>query len=215
MKTKQHIEANRKAWVSANKDKIREMSRRYYLKAKSNPEYIQKKHERYLAKAKKISEENKKKRAEYRASHPIVRKTKEHFVERDRIWREKNRESLNARQREWTAKNKVHLSAYKKEYYNKRLSLNVQYSRLFASAKDRKHEATILFEDFKEIVSRPCAYCGENNLRRGIDRIDNLIGYTKENSAPCCKICNYMKKTLSLQDFLSHINKIYIYNERK
>ena len=70
---------------------------------------------------------------------------------------------------------------------------------------------SLSFEDFDAITSRSCFYCGENEKRIGIDRIDNSIGYTKENSVSCCKICNYMKRTMTKEDFLNHIKKIYLW----
>jgi len=51
------------------------------------------------------------------------------------------------------------------------------------------------FEEFKDIVTKPCHYCklikeGEAN---GIDRVNNDIGYTVENCVPACWKCNRMK----------------------
>jgi len=72
----------------------------------------------------------------------------------------------------------------------------------------------------------PCYYCGdigtasikdrssETILKyNGIDRKDNLIGYTNDNSVSCCKICNFAKHTLTEQEFLEHIIKIYNYRK--
>lgn len=76
---------------------------------------------------------------------------------------------------------------------------------------------------FRDITSKPCYYCGsQDNVMRvtvgmqkglllranGIDRYDNDIGYTLENSVPCCKICNFMKTNLPAQQFLEHVTKI-------
>ena len=46
----------------------------------------------------------------------------------------------------------------------------------------------------------------------GIDRIDNNIGYTNENSVPCCKTCNFAKNILSESQFYLWIKKIYEHN---
>ena len=46
----------------------------------------------------------------------------------------------------------------------------------------------------------------------GIDRIDSNIGYTKENSVSCCKFCNTAKSTMSRDEFLKWIKKVYEYN---
>lgn len=47
-------------------------------------------------------------------------------------------------------------------------------------------------------------------LYNGIDRIDNLKGYTLENSVSCCNICNTAKLNLSLDEFKEWIKNVYI-----
>jgi len=42
----------------------------------------------------------------------------------------------------------------------------------------------------------------------GIDRKDNNLGYTPENSLPCCTLCNMMKRTYSYDNFYKIINVI-------
>jgi hypothetical protein len=36
----------------------------------------------------------------------------------------------------------------------------------------------------------------------GIDRADNALGYTVENSVSCCKICNIAKRDLTIEEFI-------------
>ena len=179
--------------------------------------YYQKNKEKKLAYRKSYYEENKdvilKTRRENYIPHPNILKTKIEKLERDREWREKNREGRNAYMREWTRKNNERLSEYKKNYYHTRLSIRVQFTRLIAGAESRNYKVSISIEEFESIVRQPCIYCGENEKRIGIDRVDNSVGYTKKNSVPCCKICNRMKMTLSLNEFLGHIEKIYQHNK--
>jgi hypothetical protein len=52
----------------------------------------------------------------------------------------------------------------------------------------------------------------EDFIHNGIDRVDNEIGYVRGNSAPCCTICNRMKRELSYSGFLNHVRKIYEYS---
>lgn len=84
-------------------------------------------------------------------------------------------------------------------------------------------------EEFKNIVSKPCYYCGaapvqKNHLKRymrvetpvflnGIDRIDSNLGYNIENCVPCCEKCNRMKLDYSKEEFLNHIEKIYKFHK--
>ncbi len=79
-------------------------------------------------------------------------------------------------------------------------------------------------EKFKEITSQNCIYCGQSpyllfkhrkNIDdsrgytyNGIDRKNNLIGYTDENSVSCCKTCNVMKGSMNLKDWDKWIEKI-------
>nr|UMO78284.1 hypothetical protein [Pandoravirus belohorizontensis] len=50
-----------------------------------------------------------------------------------------------------------------------------------------------------------CAYCrrpAEPDRPLGLDRIDNALGYTRGNIAPCCSRCNRMKGTLDAGAFV-------------
>ena len=42
---------------------------------------------------------------------------------------------------------------------------------------------------------QPCYYCGKSfdQLSGWLDRIDNNIGYKKDNILPCCKFCNKLR----------------------
>lgn len=111
--------------------------------------------------------------------------------------------------------------------------LKVQYSHL--KRRHKKFSGVIMdFNDFKSKTTSPCIYCGteyskEIKDRRnetikdglfsdtivrcnGIDRVDSNIGYTKENTVPCCKYCNTAKSTMSKQEFFNWIKRAYEYN---
>lgn len=71
-------------------------------------------------------------------------------------------------------------------------------------SKTLNREFTLTFDQFKEITQQKCTYCGVLSAHKsksrtgvyhynGIDRKDNSIGYTYENSLPCCAICNSVK----------------------
>jgi hypothetical protein len=76
-------------------------------------------------------------------------------------------------------------------------------------------------DEFRKITKQPCFYCSAapNNIYKkkkfpmpyiynGIDRQDNLKGYTLENSVACCKYCNFAKRDLSLVDFYKWVNNL-------
>jgi len=100
------------------------------------------------------------------------------------------------------------------------------YRALFSSYKVRAKKRSIIFEltdhQFKNLVTQNCSYCGKepmqvaktqrNNgkfLYNGIDRINNTLGYTLENSNPCCKICNRAKDVMSFDDFTKWIVQVH------
>lgn len=99
------------------------------------------------------------------------------------------------------------------------------YSRYKYSAKIRNYEFNLSYEKLKDIVSRDCFHCGSEPIEtlkskyinttdipvkhNGIDRMNNELGYSDFNSLPCCSMCNIIKRNLSLDDFISHIHKIY------
>jgi hypothetical protein len=87
-------------------------------------------------------------------------------------------------------------------------------------------------EEIRGIVTSDCFYCGaspsmvttygpahskrysEEAIRHaalthnGIDRLDNSVGYVKENCVSCCKRCNYMKHTMSVEEFKEQVKRI-------
>jgi hypothetical protein len=71
-------------------------------------------------------------------------------------------------------------------------------------------------EEFNNIVKEPCHYCDVIQERgfNGIDRLDSTIGYVMDNCASCCKICNYMKCSLSVDVFLKRIEHILTYTKK-
>jgi hypothetical protein len=89
-------------------------------------------------------------------------------------------------------------------------------------AKIMGFEWDLTEEQFKEITQRDCHYCGikpngivktiwynGDYIYNGIDRIDNNKGYTIDNVVPCCKICNYAKRTKTLQEYQDWIKRSY------
>lgn len=83
-----------------------------------------------------------------------------------------------------------------------------KYNQYNTSAKTRGYPFELTYEEFIDIFHSPCNYCGKQKAR-GIDRIENDKGYIKDNSTPCCAICNKMKWKYSKIEFKEHIKKIY------
>jgi hypothetical protein len=105
-------------------------------------------------------------------------------------------------------------------------SFNTLYNRYKNAAKQRSISFELSKDEFSKITSQNCHYCGIKPMQitvlssphngdyfhNGIDRLDNNKGYTIENSVPCCKNCNYGKGRLTKDEFLSWIEKVYLFN---
>lgn len=169
----------------------------------------------------KNKEQNKKYQKEYQKKNREVIKKK--VSEYGKKWYQKNKAKKDAQNKEWSKTHKKERVKYVQKYVKKNKEKVVAYSKgyqqtsdgLFRTtkygAKKKGNEFLLTKEQFEKLISKPCKYCGEIIERRGIDRIDNNLGYTLENSAPCCKMCNYMKRDYKLEEFLNHIKKIARY----
>jgi hypothetical protein len=80
-------------------------------------------------------------------------------------------------------------------------------------------------EDFNRLTAQDCFYCGVKPgtvqvsagslgefVYNGIDRKDNNLGYTVENSLPCCTICNYSKMDRTFDEFMAWIARLTEYH---
>jgi hypothetical protein len=183
-------------------------------------------------------EKNKKKVIAYQKEYWKKNREKllKQMSEYGKKWYQDNKEKKDKQNAEWSKnpENKKKRVKYVQSYVKRNLEKVKNYNKEYGKTIDgklrykkynqtnkgkykllrRRHEkkwkeSVILLEEFKYIVLQPCKYCGGFNQSKGIDRIKNSDGYTKENSVSCCKMCNYMKKNYSLKEFLSQIEKIY------
>lgn len=114
----------------------------------------------------------------------------------------------------------------------KRLSVgtaafNRLYNRIKAGAKESNRKFLLTKLQVKEITSKNCTYCNKPPLQsvkktfdgtcfgdylyNGIDRVNNKEGYILSNCVPCCFICNKIKHTMELSDFIKNIENIYLH----
>ena len=118
---------------------------------------------------------------------------------------------------------------YNKHRRNPETTYNVIYYTYKKGALKRHLPFELSIDQFKTFLDKNCFYCDEvpssvyeirnsqtGRIRaglpltyNGIDRMDNNIGYTMDNSVTCCITCNRMKMALGYQDFLNHVEKIY------
>jgi flagella basal body P-ring formation protein FlgA len=85
------------------------------------------------------------------------------------------------------------------------------------SAKKRNIEFNLSEEKAYELFCDNCFYCDkmEDYKTMGIDRINNDIGYQNDNVVPCCKMCNMMKKQLSVINFIELCRCIIYYQDEE
>ena len=69
-----------------------------------------------------------------------------------------------------------------------------------ALASDRRFGRSFdLDVDFVEQeICKPCSYCGEDELKRTLDRVDNSIGHLKDNVMVACIRCNYARRDMPI-----------------
>lgn len=118
-----------------------------------------------------------------------------------------------------------HCGCSKKAKYVDRTipAINILIGSYKRISKIKNREFILSREQFIDITSSNCHYCGEppnktieDNLRgnksyytyNGIDRKDSSKGYTPENSLPCCTKCNFVKGSTSYDLFKQWITNI-------
>lgn len=197
-KTREEKLAIRRAWYHANLDRARAIAKKSWVKHKEqrkldnkiwvekNKDWVKQYHQKY--------------HKEY------YLKNKEKIDFKNKLYVTTHREKIVKNVQRYVSKNKNKVVKYR-NYYER--TINGKYRQLKNRSKIFGEETDITIERFREIISQQCFYCGENKKPRGIDRVDNAKGYTKENSVPCCKLCNFMKKAMTKKDFILHIEKIH------
>lgn len=109
-------------------------------------------------------------------------------------------------------------------------AINGKFATYIRSAMDRKLSFDLTKEEFTALSALECYFCGKQPtpfnpynspaytrrkykllpdtferawiLFNGIDRLDNALGYTLMNCAPCCPDCNTSKSDDSEADFV-------------
>ncbi len=102
-------------------------------------------------------------------------------------------------------------------------SFNSLYNRYKQGAKKRNINFDLSKEEFKFLTKQICFYCGcepyqimnksnkECNgtyVYNGIDRVDNNLGYIKENCVSACGVCNRAKDIMGIIEFSEWITNL-------
>lgn len=92
-------------------------------------------------------------------------------------------------------------------------------------AKNAGREFSLTVEEFTELTSANCHYCGRPPTRthipdhrpgrtstsydyNGIDRRDSSLGYVPENCLTCCYECNRGKSNMDYDEFIEYLNTL-------
>lgn len=101
--------------------------------------------------------------------------------------------------------------------------------------RERYKDGDLTFEDFYKLSQLPCHYCGASPSQKfntykigkrkldssklaqdtgdfiynGIDRIDNNKDHSIGNVVPCCKVCNFAKRDMTIEEFKKWIERVH------
>jgi hypothetical protein len=110
-----------------------------------------------------------------------------------------------------------HISAIRNKMYDTLFpnawptTLRASYSSYKSRAVKKCLAFDISEEQFVTISSNPCFYCNKCNStthKNGIDRKDNLTGYTTANCIACCSECNRMKSNIDIEQFFDTCSRV-------
>ncbi len=105
----------------------------------------------------------------------------------------------------WTSSYWSRRGAYQNELARVRRQANPAQavwtdSRRFDLRNNLENDLT---KDFiREMLSKPCIYCGETQLRMTLDRIDNAKGHMRANVVAACLRCNYFRRDMPYEAWL-------------
>ncbi len=117
-------------------------------------------------------------------------------IERNKVWRQKNKEKVRLYSKKRNATPECRYSDYK------------------SRAKKKGREFELSFDEFVSLLNGKCYYC-DTNWKIGVDRKDNNVGYTKPNSVSCCWSCNKFKRSTNYEEFISNCIKIANHSKSK
>ena len=114
------------------------------------------------------------------------------------------------------------MSRKKNTLKNGEASFNKLYTTYRLAAKEHNRVFELTKKELRKLTLANCHYCGSlpSNIKKknsvlgqdyvynGIDRKDNDIGYTVDNSITCCKFCNQAKHTHTYEEFMAWIDRI-------
>jgi hypothetical protein len=78
-------------------------------------------------------------------------------------------------------------------------------------ARVRTLDFGLTLDNYKDIVSKPCYYCGQTPEQAngmGVDRVDNTLGYVLNNCVPCCEFDNQAKHARTRDQYIAQCRAV-------
>jgi hypothetical protein len=104
-------------------------------------------------------------------------------------------------------------------------TMSLKFAQLKNKARKRGIPCLLTPAKFKELSALPCSYCGGPlpKTGHGVDRVDWTKGYSDDNVAPACSVCNERKRNLEMCGFplprvlelMAELQKVSIPNRLK
>ncbi len=203
------------------------------MRKTTHEEKLEKKRDWYHKNIEKVKIQAKKSREKHKEKRKLEAKIwvennqerkKEYQRKYHREWYQRNKATKDVQNKNWAKNNSEKVQVIKDrhkslhpekvpEYLSKYIKTEKgMFRTLKGGGVKRNYEVQITFEEFCTLISKPCTYCGEDQKRIGVDRIDNTQGYLLTNCTSCCTDCNMMKRDRTVSDFLEHIRKIHNHN---
>lgn len=86
-----------------------------------------------------------------------------------------------------------------RELYCKKPKSYIRFKNYRDRSKNRGWDFSLDKDWAIKQMEKPCYWCETVSIERGFDRLDNRVGYTKENVVPCCIKCNYIKGDMPVE----------------
>jgi ribosomal protein L22 len=174
---------------------------KYYQEKKSDPEFLKQRRENNRA-----YYTNRKNDPEFKAKQAENRRNSWKKLSKDPVWLEafyKKRAEEIANDPIRRAKKNAHARQWR------RSSMNTKLLEAKKSATQRGLEWSLTDEEACAMFTQPCWYCGRpGEPFNGIDRKDNTLGYTTDNSVSCCWIDNRSKHVMSAYDYIAQCSRV-------
>ena len=88
------------------------------------------------------------------------------------------------------------------------------YKTLYNSYKSNDPEFNLTLDEFVEMATSKCTYCGHRDFTKGyngVDRVDSSMAHIQGNCVSACWTCNRMKSDMDVHEWIRHIARIVEY----